>query len=62
VSWLIDGNVVFTAPNSERPAGAQQPALPMNMGLQSQNLSGGGTPTTRSTMNVDWVEQFSWNG
>jgi hypothetical protein len=62
VSWLIDGNVVFSAPASQAPAGAQQPAQPMNMSLQSENLSGGGTPTLRSTMNVDWVEQFSYNG
>jgi hypothetical protein len=34
----------------------------MNMGLQSQNLNGGGTPTQRETMTVDWVEQYSWNG
>jgi hypothetical protein len=62
VSWLIDGNVVFTAPASQVKSPAQQPALPMDMALQSQNLQGAGTPTQRETMTVDWVEQFSWNG
>jgi hypothetical protein len=62
VSWLIDGQVVYTAPASQVKSPAQQPALPMNMDLQSQNLTGAGTPTTRETMTVDWVEQFSWNG
>ena len=63
VSWLIDGRVVFTAPASAVKSPAQQPALPMNMALQSENLQGSpGASTTEDTMNVDWVEQFSWNG
>jgi hypothetical protein len=63
VSWLIDGKVVFTAPASAVKSPAQQPALPMNMALQSENLQGSpGASTTEDTMNVDWVEQFSWNG
>jgi beta-glucanase (GH16 family) len=62
VSWLIDGHVIFTAPASQVKSPAQQPALPMDMALQSQNLQGAGTPTPRETMTVDWVEQFSWNG
>ena len=62
VSWLIDGRVILTAPASQVKSPAQQPALPMEMALQSQNLQGSGTPSTRDTMNVDWVEQFSWNG
>ena len=63
VSWLIDGKVVFTAPASAAKSPAQQPALPMNMALQSENLQGSpGASTTEDTMNVDWVEQFSWNG
>ena len=62
VSWLIDGRVILTAPASQVRSPAQQPALPMEMALQSQNLQGSGTPSTRDTMNVDWVEQFSWNG
>ena len=62
VSWLIDGSVVFTAPASAVKSPAQQPALPMNMALQSENLQGSpGASTTEDTMNVDWVEQFSWN-
>jgi beta-glucanase (GH16 family) len=53
VSWLIDGKVVFTAPAS---------ALAMAMALQSENLQGSpGASTKEDTMNVDWVEQFSWN-
>lgn len=60
-SWLIDGRVVYTAPASQVKSPAQQPALPMNMDLQSQNLTGAGTPTTRETMTVDWVEEFSLN-
>jgi hypothetical protein len=41
---------------------AQQPALPMEMALQSQNLQGSpGASSAQDTMNVDWVEQFSWN-
>ena len=63
VSWLIDGRVVFTAPASAVKSPAQQPALPMNMALQSENLQGSpGASTKEDTMNVDWVEQFSWNG
>jgi beta-glucanase (GH16 family) len=63
VSWLIDGRVVFTAPASEVKSPAQQPALAMNMALQSENLQGSpGASTKEDTMNVDWVEQFSWNG
>ena len=62
VTWLEDGNVIYTAPASQVKSPAQQPALPMNMDLQSQNLTGAGTPTTRETMTVDWVEEFSWNG
>ena len=62
VTWLIDGQVVYTAPASQTRSPAQQPATTMNMGLQSQNLNGGGTPTQRETMTVDWVEQYSWNG
>jgi hypothetical protein len=62
VTWLIDGQVVFTAPASQVQSPAQQPALPMYMDLQSQNLQGAGTPAPRETMTVDWVEEFSWNG
>jgi beta-glucanase (GH16 family) len=63
VSWLIDGKVIFTAPASAVKSPAQQPALTMDMDLQSENLPGSpGASTTEVTMNVDWVEQFSWNG
>lgn len=62
VTWLIDGRVIYTAPASQAKSPAQQPAIPMNMGLQSQNLKGAGTPTRRETMTVDWAEEFSWNG
>ena len=63
VSWLIDGRVVFTAPASAVKSPAQQPALPMNMVLQSENLQGSpGASTKEDTMNVDWVEQFAYNG
>jgi hypothetical protein len=62
VTWLIDGRVIYFAPASEAKSPAKQPALPMNMGLQSQNLNGAGTPTRRETMTVDWAEEFSWNG
>jgi hypothetical protein len=62
VTWLIDGHVIFTAPASQVKSSARQPAIPMNMGLQSQNLNGAGTPTRRETMTVDWAEEFSWNG
>ena len=47
VSWLIDGHVVFTAPASAVKSPAQQPALPMNMALQSENLQG--SPGARRT-------------
>jgi beta-glucanase (GH16 family) len=63
VSWLIDGRVILTAPASQVKSGGAQPALPMEMALQSQNLQGSpGSPSLATTMNVDWVEQFSWNG
>ena len=63
VSWLIDGKVIFSAPASAVKSPAQQPALTMDMALQSENLQGSpGASTTEDTMNVDWVEQFSWNG
>lgn len=62
VTWLIDGRVIYTAPASQAKSPAQQPATPMNMGLQSQNLNGAGTPAQRETMTVDWVEQYGWNG
>jgi hypothetical protein len=63
VSWLIDGKVVFTAPASAVKSPAQQPALTMDMALQSENLPGSpGASSTQDTMNVDWVEQFSYNG
>jgi Glycosyl hydrolases family 16 len=63
VSWLIDGKVVFTAPVSAVKSPARQPALTMEMALQSENLQGSpGASTTEDTMNVDWVEQFAWNG
>jgi hypothetical protein len=62
VSWLIDGNVIFSAPASQTPSGAQQPALTMQPALQSQNLQGAGTPSLIQTMNVDWLEEYSWNG
>jgi hypothetical protein len=63
VSWLIDGKVVFTAPASAVKSPAQQPALTMEMALQAENLQGSpGASTTEDTMNVDWVEQFAWNG
>jgi hypothetical protein len=63
VSWLIDGHVIFTAPANQVKSPAYQPALTMNMALQSQNLQDTtGTPAPRETMTVDWAEQFSWNG
>jgi len=62
VSWLIDGRVILTAPASAVKSPAQQPALTMDMALQSENLQGSGTTSTYDSMNVDWVEQFSWNG
>jgi len=49
-------------PFAATPAHAQQPALTMEMALQSENLQGSpGASTTEDTMNVDWVEQFAWN-
>lgn len=62
VTWFIDGRVVYTAPASQVKAPAEQPALPMSMDLQSQNLQGAGTPTQRENMTVDWVEEYNWNG
>jgi hypothetical protein len=62
VTWLIDGQVVFTAPASQVPSGAQQPDTPMFMDLQSENTDGASAPAGMTSMNVDWVEEFSWNG
>lgn len=62
VKWLIDGKVIYDAPASAVKPPAQQPATPMNMVLQSENLQGAGTPTKRETMTVAWVAQFSYNG
>jgi hypothetical protein len=62
VTWLVDGRVIYTAPASQVKSPAQQPALPMGMDLQSQNLQGAGTPTQRETMTVDWVDEYTWNG
>jgi hypothetical protein len=62
VTWLIDGQVVFTAPASQTPSGAQQPDTPMYMDLQSENTTGAGAPAGMVCMNVDWTEEFSWNG
>lgn len=62
VTWFIDGRVVFTAPASQVKSPAKQPATPMYMDLQSQNLQGAGAPAQRESMTVDWVEQYSWNG
>jgi Glycosyl hydrolases family 16 len=62
VSWLIDGRVIYTAPASAVKSPAQQPALPMYLAVQSQNMQGAGTPTQRETMTVDWVAEFSWAG
>jgi hypothetical protein len=62
-SWLIDGRVVYTALASQVKSPALPPAQPMDMALQSQNITGDvGTPTLLETMTLDWVEQFSWNG
>lgn len=61
-SWLIDGRVIFTAPASQVKSPALQPAMPMDMTIQSQNAQTVGTPTPRETMALDWVEQFSWDG
>jgi hypothetical protein len=63
VTWLIDGNVVFTAPASAVQPPAAQPDTPMYMDLQEQNITGTtGTPNQIETMSVDWVQEFSWNG
>lgn len=62
VTWFIDGNAIFTAPASQVKSPAQQPALPMYMAVQSENMQGAGTPTELETMTVDWVAEFSWNG
>jgi hypothetical protein len=62
VTWLIDGHVIYRAPAGEVKSPAQQPALPMYMAVQSQNMQGAGTPAQRETMTVDWVEEFSWSG
>jgi hypothetical protein len=63
VTWFIDGRVVFSAPASEVKAGAKQPDTPMYMDLQSQNVgSQAGASSQIGTMDVDWVEEFSWNG
>jgi hypothetical protein len=62
VTWLLDGRVTFTAPASQVKSPARQPATPMYMDLQSQNLQGAGTPSQRESMTVDWVEEYSWNG
>jgi beta-glucanase (GH16 family) len=63
ISWLIDGNVVYTASASQAKSPATQPAETMGMDLQSQNLQGtSGASSEEETMTVDWVEQFSWNG
>jgi hypothetical protein len=46
-----------------RSTSTAQPALPMEMALQSQNLQGSpGSASHSETMTVDWVEQFGWNG
>jgi hypothetical protein len=62
VTWFIDGRVIFTAPTSQVPSGAQPPDTPMYMDLQSENTTGAAAPAGMTSMNVDWVEQFSWSG
>jgi beta-glucanase (GH16 family) len=62
VTWFIDGRAVYTAPASQVKSPAQQPAVPMYMDLQSQNVQGSGAPTQRESLTVDWVEEYSWNG
>jgi hypothetical protein len=63
VAWFIDGRVVFSAPASEVKSPAQQPDIPMYMDLQSQNVgSQAGAASQISTMDVDWAEEFRWNG
>jgi hypothetical protein len=61
VTWFIDGRAIYTAPASQVKSPAQQPAVPMYMDLQSQNLQGTGAPAQRESMTVDWVEEYSWN-
>jgi hypothetical protein len=62
VTWLIDGNVIYTALASQVKSPARQPAVPMYMDLQSQNVQGPGAPKQRENMTVDWVEEYKWNG
>ncbi len=62
VTWFIDGRVIYTAAASQVKSPAQQPALPMYMDLQSQNVQGAGTPTQLESMAADWVEEYSWTG
>jgi hypothetical protein len=62
VTWFIDGRVIFTAPTSQVPSGAQPPDTPMYMDLQAENTTGAPAPAGMTTMNVDWAEEFSWNG
>jgi hypothetical protein len=62
VTWFIDGRVVFTAPASQAPSGSQQPDTQMYMDLQSENTTGAAAPAGMTSMNVDWAEEFSWNG
>jgi hypothetical protein len=62
VTWFIDGRVVYSAPADQTPSGAQQPDTPMYMDLQAENTDGASAPAGMTTMDVDWVEEFSWNG
>jgi hypothetical protein len=62
VTWFIDGRVIYTASASQVKSPAKQPAVPMYMDLQSQNVQGAGAPTERESMTVDWVEEYGWNG
>ena len=34
----------------------------MFMDLQSENTTGAAAPAGMISMNVDWTEEFSWNG
>lgn len=53
VTYSVDGRTVATFSAS--------PDVPMQLKLQSQNLSGGsGAPTERETMTVDWVAEYSY--
>jgi Glycosyl hydrolases family 16 len=61
VTWYIDGKVVESAPASATPSGAQQPATTMDLDLQVQS-QGSGISGESDTMDVDWLEQFSFNG